>query len=72
MKWLETINPKKEQQVDRFRVEYVSIVLFNEINQLKNKVIVESKAIRLSKPSAAISSDSSPFCKYSLGDIKSV
>ncbi|RYQ95964.1 hypothetical protein Ahy_B08g091371 [Arachis hypogaea] len=61
MKWLEV-------EVDNFRVEYASLILFDEINQLRDKVIQESEAIRLSKPFAALLS---PYCELRSEDINS-
>ncbi|RYR04590.1 hypothetical protein Ahy_B06g084364 [Arachis hypogaea] len=57
-----------ETEVDHFRVEYASLILFGEINQLKNKAIQESEAIRLSKPSIVLLS---PYCTLESGDTDS-
>ncbi|RYR30038.1 hypothetical protein Ahy_B01g054811 [Arachis hypogaea] len=50
-------------EVDHFRVEYASLILFDEMNRLRDRAIQESKAIRLSKPSAALLS---PYCQLDL------
>ncbi|KAL4397287.1 hypothetical protein AHAS_Ahas01G0176800 [Arachis hypogaea] len=49
-----------QAEVDHFRVEYASLILFDEMNRLRDRAIQESKAIRLSKPSAALLS---PYCQ---------
>ncbi|RYR48378.1 hypothetical protein Ahy_A07g034398 [Arachis hypogaea] len=58
----------KQEQVDGFRHEYASFVLFDEINQLRDKAITESEIIRVFKPSSAILN---PFCRFSSRDIES-
>ncbi|KAL4288026.1 hypothetical protein AHAS_Ahas19G0245000 [Arachis hypogaea] len=80
MKWLEIIEPeniKKEKydwenwthvEVDHFRVEYALRILFNEMNQLRDRAIKERDAIRLSKPSAALLSS---YCQLDLDYIDS-
>ncbi|KAL4371235.1 hypothetical protein AHAS_Ahas06G0145500 [Arachis hypogaea] len=79
MKWLEIVDPKKikkrkihmeelkTEQVDHFRLEYASLILFDEINQLKGKAIEESIAIKLFKSSATLLS---PYRRFTSGDIK--
>ncbi|RYR65551.1 hypothetical protein Ahy_A03g011483 [Arachis hypogaea] len=46
-------------EVDHFRVEYVSRILFHEMNQDRDRAIQKSEAIRLSKPSVTLLS---PYC----------
>ncbi|RYR15880.1 hypothetical protein Ahy_B04g072816 [Arachis hypogaea] len=55
-------------EVDHFRVEYASLILFDEMNQLRDRAIQESEAIRLSKPSAALLS---LYCQLDSEDIDS-
>ncbi|RYR48987.1 hypothetical protein Ahy_A07g035214 [Arachis hypogaea] len=59
MKWLEIIQPENDE-VDHYRVEYASRILFHEINQDKTVAIRGSDAIRLSKPSSLLLS---PYCR---------
>ncbi|RYR66862.1 hypothetical protein Ahy_A03g012986 [Arachis hypogaea] len=76
MKWLEIIQPKNIKrlkydwdnwtQVDHFRVEYASRILFYEMNQDKAKAIRGSNAIRLSKPSSLLLS---LYCQIDSNDI---
>ncbi|QHO06267.1 uncharacterized protein DS421_14g453240 [Arachis hypogaea] len=78
MKWLEILQPaniksKKyewdnwtQDEVDHFRVEYASRILFHEMNQDKVEVIRGSNAIRLSKPSSLLLS---PYCQIDSKDI---
>ncbi|QHN99947.1 uncharacterized protein DS421_13g402260 [Arachis hypogaea] len=78
MKWLEIFQPtnikrKKyewdnwtQDEVDHFRVEYASWILFHEMNQDKAEAIKESNAIRLSKPSSLLLS---PYCQIDSKDI---
>ncbi|QHO34314.1 uncharacterized protein DS421_9g265880 [Arachis hypogaea] len=66
MKWLEIIQPENvkrgkykwdnwtQDEVDHFRVEYASRILFHEMNQDKDEAIRGSDAIRLSKPSSLL------------------
>ncbi|RYR34028.1 hypothetical protein Ahy_A10g048740 [Arachis hypogaea] len=61
MKWLEV-------KVDHFKVEYASLILFDEINRLRDRSIQESEVIRLSKPSVALLS---PYCELYSEDIDS-
>ncbi|RYR40193.1 hypothetical protein Ahy_A09g045897 [Arachis hypogaea] len=80
MKWLEIIEPqniKKSKyewdnwthaEVNHSRVEYASLILFDEMNRLRDRVIQESEAIRLSKPSAALLS---LYCEFRSEDINS-
>ncbi|RYR00285.1 hypothetical protein Ahy_B07g088401 [Arachis hypogaea] len=72
MKWLKIFQPanikrKKyewdnwtQDEVDHFRVEYASRILFHEMNQDKAEAIRGSNAIRLSKPSSLLLS---PYCQ---------
>ncbi|KAL4321834.1 hypothetical protein AHAS_Ahas14G0150100 [Arachis hypogaea] len=53
-------------EVDHFRVEYASQILFHEMNQDKAKAIRGSNAIRLSKPSSLLLS---PYCQIDSNDI---
>ncbi|RYR66700.1 hypothetical protein Ahy_A03g012763 [Arachis hypogaea] len=55
-------------EVDHFRVEYASRILFHEMNQDKDRAIQESEAIRLSKPFPALLS---PYCQLDSDDIDS-
>ncbi|RYR33434.1 hypothetical protein Ahy_A10g048017 [Arachis hypogaea] len=80
MKWLEIIQPenvKREKyewnnwtqiidEVDHYRVEYASRILFHEMNQDKVEAIRGSNAIRLSKPSSLLLS---PYCQIDSNDI---
>ncbi|RYQ95914.1 hypothetical protein Ahy_B08g091298 [Arachis hypogaea] len=80
MKWLEIIESQNikrgrynwenwtQADVDYFRVEYASHILFHEMNQDKDRAIKESEAIRLSKPSAVLLS---PYCQIDTYDIDS-
>ncbi|KAL4305498.1 hypothetical protein AHAS_Ahas16G0084300 [Arachis hypogaea] len=65
MKWLEIFQP---DEVDHFRVEYASRILFHEMNQDKAEAIRGSNAIRLSKPSSLLLS---PYCQIDSKDIDS-
>ncbi|RYR29872.1 hypothetical protein Ahy_B01g054464 [Arachis hypogaea] len=53
-------------EVDHFRVEYASRILFHEMNQDKAEAIRGSNAIRLSKPSSLLLS---PYCHIDSKDI---
>ncbi|QHN83336.1 uncharacterized protein DS421_20g703880 [Arachis hypogaea] len=78
MKWLEIIQPENikmlkyewdnwtQDEVDHFRVEYASRILFHEMNQDKAEAIRRSNAIRLSKPSSLLLS---PYCQIDSNDI---
>ncbi|RYQ79635.1 hypothetical protein Ahy_Scaffold2g107582 [Arachis hypogaea] len=55
-----------QDEVDHYRVEYASRILFNEINQDKVEAIRGSNAIRLSKPSSLLLS---PYCQKDSHDI---
>ncbi|QHO08839.1 uncharacterized protein DS421_14g476190 [Arachis hypogaea] len=71
MKWMELIEPENikkgkyewdnwpQEEVDHYRVEYASRILFSEMNRERDRAIRESSAIRLSKPSSVLLS---PFC----------
>ncbi|QHN96145.1 uncharacterized protein DS421_18g615890 [Arachis hypogaea] len=79
MKWLELIEPEnikngkykwdnwKQEEVDHYRVEYASRILFSEMNKKRDRAIRESSAIRLSKPSSVLLS---PFCQINSADIE--
>ncbi|RYR43662.1 hypothetical protein Ahy_A08g040058 [Arachis hypogaea] len=79
MKWLELIEPENikkgkyewdnwtQEQVDHYRVEYASRILFSEMNKQRDRAIRESSAIRLSKPSSVLLS---PFCQINSADIE--
>ncbi|QHO40000.1 uncharacterized protein DS421_4g133950 [Arachis hypogaea] len=79
MKWLELIemeNIKKgkyewdnwpQEEVDHYRVEYASRILFSEMNKQRDRAIKKSSAIRLSKPSSVLLS---PFCQINSADIE--
>ncbi|RYR50651.1 hypothetical protein Ahy_A07g037281 [Arachis hypogaea] len=56
----------KIAEVDHFRVEYASWILFHEMNRDRDTTIRKSEAIRLSKPSAVLLS---PYCQIELNDI---
>ncbi|RYQ88186.1 hypothetical protein Ahy_B09g095535 isoform Q [Arachis hypogaea] len=66
MKWMELIEPENEE-VDHYRVEYASRILFSEMNKQRDRAIRESSAIRLSKPSSVLLS---PFCQINSADIE--
>ncbi|RYR40296.1 hypothetical protein Ahy_A09g046021 [Arachis hypogaea] len=80
MKWLEIIESQNikngryncenwtQVEVDHFRVEYVSRILFHEMNQDRDTAIKESEAIRLSKLSAVLLS---PYCQIDSDEINS-
>ncbi|RYQ81127.1 hypothetical protein Ahy_Scaffold1g107133 [Arachis hypogaea] len=79
MKWLELIEPKNikkgkyewdnwpQEEVDHYRVEYASRILFSEMNKQRDRAIRESSAIRLSKPSSVLLS---PFCQINSANIE--
>ncbi|XP_057726956.1 uncharacterized protein LOC130942253 [Arachis stenosperma] len=79
MKWLELIEPENikkgkyewdnwtQEEVDHYRVEYASRILFSELNRQRDQAIRESSAIRLSKPSSVLLS---PFCQINSEDIE--
>ncbi|QHO27971.1 uncharacterized protein DS421_7g212580 [Arachis hypogaea] len=79
MKWLEIFEPANikrqkyewdnwtQNEVDHFRVEYASWILFHEMNQDKVEAIRRSNAIRLSKPSSLLLS---PYCQIDSNDIE--
>ncbi|XP_016174715.1 uncharacterized protein LOC107617468 [Arachis ipaensis] len=80
MKWMEIIEPENikkgkyqwdnwpQEEVDHYRVEYASRILFSEMNIQRDQAIRESSAIRLSKPSSILLS---PFCQINSTDIES-
>ncbi|RYR72235.1 hypothetical protein Ahy_A02g006437 [Arachis hypogaea] len=68
MKWLEIIQPENDN-VDHYRVEYASRILFHEMNQDKDEAIRGSDAIRLSKSSSLLLS---PYCQIDSNDIDTV
>ncbi|RYR79666.1 hypothetical protein Ahy_A01g004484 [Arachis hypogaea] len=79
MKWLELIEPEnikrgkyewdnwKQDEVDHYRVEYASQILFSEMNKERDQAIRASNAIRLSKPSSVLLN---PFCQINSTDIE--
>ncbi|QHN83594.1 uncharacterized protein DS421_20g706070 [Arachis hypogaea] len=79
MKWLELIEPENikrakyewdnwpQDEVDHYRVEYASRILFSEMNKERDQAIRASNAIRLSKPSSVLLS---PFCQINSTDIE--
>ncbi|KAL4328770.1 hypothetical protein AHAS_Ahas13G0233300 [Arachis hypogaea] len=79
MKWMELIEPENikkgkyewdnwpQEEVDHYRVEYASRILFSEMNKERDRAIRESSAIRLSKPFSVLLS---PFCQINSADIE--
>ncbi|RYQ82917.1 hypothetical protein Ahy_B10g101502 [Arachis hypogaea] len=79
MKWMELIEPENikkgkyewdnwpQEEVDHYRVEYASRILFSEMNKERDRAIRESSVIRLSKPSSVLLS---PFCQINSADIE--
>ncbi|RYR47854.1 hypothetical protein Ahy_A07g033829 [Arachis hypogaea] len=67
MKWLEIIQPQNAE-VDHFRIEFASQILFQEMNRDRDTAIRGSEAMRLSKPSAALLS---PYYQVDSYDINS-
>ncbi|QHO57932.1 uncharacterized protein DS421_3g86500 [Arachis hypogaea] len=79
MKWFELIELEnikkgkyewdnwKQDEVDHYRVEYASRILFNEMSKERDEAIRASNAIRLSKPSSVLLS---PFCQINSTDIE--
>ncbi|RYQ83563.1 hypothetical protein Ahy_B10g102296 [Arachis hypogaea] len=57
----------KFEEVDHYRVEYASRILFSEMNKERDQAIRASNAIRLSKPSSILLS---PFCQINSTDIE--
>ncbi|RYR20681.1 hypothetical protein Ahy_B03g065893 [Arachis hypogaea] len=55
------------EEVDHYRVEYASRILFSEMNKERDQAIRASNAIRLSKPSSVLLS---PFCQINSTDIE--
>ncbi|QHO13453.1 uncharacterized protein DS421_15g515680 [Arachis hypogaea] len=80
MKWLEIIQPENvkrekcewdnwtQEEVDHFRVEFASRILYHEMNQDRAEAIKGSDAVRLSKPSSLLLS---PYCLIDSYDIDS-
>ncbi|RYR78963.1 hypothetical protein Ahy_A01g003827 [Arachis hypogaea] len=78
MKWLEILQPTNikrrkyewdnwnQDEVDHFRVEYTSRILFHDMNLDKSEAIKGSNAIRLSKPSSLLLS---PYCQIDSEDV---
>ncbi|RYQ83666.1 hypothetical protein Ahy_B10g102431 [Arachis hypogaea] len=56
------------ETIDHFKVEYAFLILFDEMNQLRDKAIEECEVIWLLKPSAALLS---PYCTLESTDIDS-
>ncbi|RYR58700.1 hypothetical protein Ahy_A05g024584 isoform A [Arachis hypogaea] len=79
MKWVELIEPENikrvkyewdnwtQDEVDHYRIEYASRILFSEMNKDRAEAIRGSNAIRLSKPSSILLS---PFCQIDSNDIE--
>ncbi|QHO01536.1 uncharacterized protein DS421_13g415970 [Arachis hypogaea] len=77
-KWLEIFEPANikrrkyewdnwtQDEVDHFRVEYASRILFHDMNLDKDEAIRESNTIRLSKPSSLLLS---PYCQIDSQDV---
>ncbi|QHN76982.1 uncharacterized protein DS421_19g648670 [Arachis hypogaea] len=77
-KWLKIFQPANikrlkydwdnwtQDEVDHFRVEYASWILFHEMNQDKGEAIRGSNTIRLPKPSSLLLS---PYCQIDSKDI---
>ncbi|RYR67382.1 hypothetical protein Ahy_A03g013720 [Arachis hypogaea] len=55
-------------EVDHFRVEFASRILFHEMNRDRDEAIRGSEAMRLSKPSSLLLS---PYCQIDSYDIES-
>ncbi|QHO22792.1 uncharacterized protein DS421_12g358220 [Arachis hypogaea] len=55
-----------QEEVDHFKVEFASRILFHEMNQDRAEAIRRSDAIRLSKPSSLLLS---PYCQIDSYDI---
>ncbi|RYR04677.1 hypothetical protein Ahy_B06g084459 [Arachis hypogaea] len=55
-----------QDEVDHFRVEYASRILFHDMNLDKDEAIRGSNAIRLSKPSSLLLS---PYCQIDSQDV---
>ncbi|KAL4365348.1 hypothetical protein AHAS_Ahas07G0097100 [Arachis hypogaea] len=55
-------------EIDSFRYEYGPHILLHEMNKIRDQVIWESEAIRLTKLSAALSSS---YCKFTFGNLDS-
>ncbi|QHN85878.1 uncharacterized protein DS421_16g541140 [Arachis hypogaea] len=78
MKWLEIFEPANikrqkyewddwnQDEVDHFRVEYASRILFHDMNLDKAEAIRGSNVIRLSKPSSLLLS---PYCHIDSEDV---
>ncbi|RYR00649.1 hypothetical protein Ahy_B07g088778 [Arachis hypogaea] len=78
MKWLEIFEPANikrrkyewddwtQDEVDHFRVEYASRILFHDMNLDKDEAISGSNAIRLSRPSSLLLS---PYCQIDSEDV---
>ncbi|XP_052116687.1 uncharacterized protein LOC127746712 [Arachis duranensis] len=59
----------RNDEVDHFRVEYASRILFHDMNLDKAEAIRKSNSIRLSKPSSFLLS---PYCQIDSEDIDTV
>ncbi|RYR67945.1 hypothetical protein Ahy_A03g014419 [Arachis hypogaea] len=59
---------RMREEVDHFRVEFASRILFHEMNQDRDEAIRKSEAVRLSKPSSLLLS---PYCQIDSDDIYS-
>ncbi|QHO11817.1 uncharacterized protein DS421_15g501510 [Arachis hypogaea] len=79
LRWLEIFEPANikrrkyewdnlpQDEVDHFRVEYASRILFHDMNLDKDEAIRGSNAIRLSKPSSLLLS---PYCQIDSQDVE--
>ncbi|RYR05137.1 hypothetical protein Ahy_B06g084990 [Arachis hypogaea] len=78
LRWLEIFEPANikrrkyewdnwtQDEVDHFRVEYASRILFHDMNLDKDEAIRGSNAIRLSRPSSLLLS---PYCQIDSQDV---
>ncbi|KAL4398705.1 hypothetical protein AHAS_Ahas01G0318600 [Arachis hypogaea] len=58
----------QNEEIDAFLLEYGPNIMLHKQNKIRDQVIQTSKEIRLPKPSATLSS---PYCKFTSGDIDS-
>ncbi|KAL4293591.1 hypothetical protein AHAS_Ahas18G0143400 [Arachis hypogaea] len=57
-----------QEEIDGFRHKYGPHILLHEMNKIRDQVIRASEAIRLPKPSTALSS---LYCEFSSADLES-
>ncbi|KAL4276005.1 hypothetical protein AHAS_Ahas20G0163900 [Arachis hypogaea] len=57
-----------KKEINDSRYQYGPHFLFHEMNKIRDQVILESEAIKLTKPSAFLSS---AYCKYTSRDLDS-